>query len=275
MERSSVPQRGAPVPSRLFVLVLVSLFAPSIVPAQTPSSSFRTEALSEGTSPGGRDLIATNTISVRELSIPEKARRSFQKGTLLLAAGNSTGSIVELKRAIAAYHSYYEAYYQLGEAQLIAGSSQDAADAFSKSIELSGGRFARAYFSLSLILCHDKNFAEADTLAKTGLSLEPSSLLGQFSLSWAEMGLGRTATAEKILREVLQRKEDFREARLLLAEIHRRENDLPELLLDVDAYLKLDSSSPASSQLRTLRDYALQSLGQPANKISVATNSQP
>jgi tetratricopeptide (TPR) repeat protein len=263
------------VPSRFFALVLAGLFAPSLVPAQTSSSSYRSEALSEGALSGERDLIAANTVSVRELSIPEKARRSFQKGTLLLAAGNSTGSIVEFKRAIAAYHSYYEAYYQLGEAQLTAGSSQEATDAFSKSIELSGGRFARAYFALSLMLSHDKNFAEAGTLAKTGLSLEPGSLLGQFSLSWAEMGLGRTASAEKILREVLQRKQDFREARLLLTEIHRRQNNFPELLSDVDAYLKLDSTSPASAQLRTLRDYALQSLGQPGNKTSVATNTQP
>ena len=88
-------------------------------------------------------------MSVRQLGIPEKARKSFEKGTQLLLRGNAARSIPEFKRAIVEYPSYYEAYYQLGTAQLELGLGQDAADAFTKSIQLSAGTFARSYFALS------------------------------------------------------------------------------------------------------------------------------
>lgn len=215
------------------------------------------------------------SVSVRELSIPGKARKSFEKGIQLLAGGNAAGSIAEFTRAIAQYPSFYEAYYQLGAAQLNLGLGQDAADAFSKSIQVSDGRFAPPYFALSMVLSHESNFAEGDTLAKVGLSLEPGSLIGQFSLAWAELGLGHMGFAEKTLRGVLQRNPDFREARLLLLQAHHQQNNLPALIEDVEAYLKLDSDSAMSTRLRTAREDALRTLAQPSGKPLVAANAQP
>lgn len=255
------------LPGLLFLIPLVS--------AQTTAPNNRVGPLSERFGSIAPNVGDGNTVSVRDLSIPGKARRSFQKGARLLAEGNAAGSILEFERAIAAYNSYYEAFYQLGICKLILGESQEASDAFTKSIQLSEGRFAQSYFALSMILSHDRVFAEADTLAKTGLSLEPASLLGQFSLGWAEMGLGHTDFAEKTLREVLQRRENFREARLLLTEIHRQQNNLPEVIADVEAYLKQDSSSPTSAQLLTLRETALRALSQRGNKTSLIATAQP
>lgn len=216
-----------------------------------------------------------DTVSVRDLIIPEKARRSFEKGTRMLAAGDAEASIAEFKRAISAFHNYYEAYYQMGTAQVFLGLPQEAEDAFNKSIQLSDGRFAMPYFGLSMVLCHENNFGEGDTLAKTGLSLSPNSLIGQFSLGWAELGLGRLTLAEKTLHEVLQRKPNFPEARLLLLEIHRRQSSLPELVDDIEAYLKLDTTSPTSVQLRALRELALHALMQSGNLPPVPPPPKP
>ena len=261
--------------SSFFAFLLAAFSSPFLSLAQTSNPVQPMRALSEGVVPSGSSLVAGNTVSVRELRIPEKAHRSFEKGTHLLAAGDATGSVAELNRAIAAYPTYYEAYYQLGTARLILRQGQDATDAFTKSIQLSDGRFAQPYFALSMILSHSNNFAEGDTLAKTGLSLEPNSLIGQFSLSWAEMGLGRMSVAEKTLRDVLLRKENFRQARLLLTEIDRRQNNLAEVVADVEAYLKLDSTSPTSAQLRTLRDVALRSLAQSESNRSFVAAARP
>ena len=215
------------------------------------------------------------TVSVRELSIPEKARKSFEKGTRMLAAGDAEASIAEFRRAIAAFQSYYEAYYHMGTAQVYLGLAQEAEDAFQKSIQLSDGRFAMPYFGLSMILCHEKNFGEGDTLAKTGLSLDPDSLMGRFSLSWAEMGLGRLGVAEKNLRDILQRRPNFPEARLMLLEIHRRQRSVPDMIDDIEGYLKLDSTSPTSVQLRALREIALRTMAQSDNPPLAAAATKP
>ena len=257
--------------SRLVALLFSALFTPFILSAQTWVQTFPNTSVDDST-----NMVSSAdryTISVRELSVPQTARKSFDKGTRLLDGGNPAASIPEFQRAVAEYHFFAEAYYQLGRAQMTLGLAQDATEAFSKAIEASDGRFALPYFALSMLLCQQDKFAEGDTVAKTGLSLDPGSLTGQFSLGWAELGLGRVAIAEKTVREVLRRKANFRQARLLLVEIHRRTKDFPELLTDIEAYLKLDSSSPTSARLRALRESTLQSLAQSQSNSSLVGRS--
>jgi tetratricopeptide (TPR) repeat protein len=215
------------------------------------------------------------TVSVRELKIPEKARKAFEKGMERLAGNDAEGSVVEFERAIAAYPAYDEAYYKLGAAQLDLGRGSEAGEAFRKAIEKSDGHFAGAYFALGLVLCRQGTFAEAETLARTGLTLDPSSVPGEFALAWAEFGLHRLADAEKSAREVLLRRGNFAEAHLLLAEIHRQENNLSALVEDLDAYLKLDGTSARSAQLRTLRESAARSLAQAEKTATVVASAKP
>lgn len=259
--------------SRLVALLFTALFTPILLPAQTWVQTIPTSP-ADGSA---NSMISTDryTISVRELSVPQKARKSFDKGTRLLDGGNAAASIPEFQRAVADDRFFAEAYYQMGRAQMSLGLAEDASDAFSKAIEASDGRFALPYFALSMLLCQQDKFAEGDTVAKTGLSLDPNSLTGQFSLGWAELGLGRLVIAEKTVREVLRRRADFRQARLLLVEIHRRTKDFPELLTDIEAYLKLDGSSPTSARLRTLRDSARQSLARSVSESTLAGQVQP
>jgi tetratricopeptide (TPR) repeat protein len=223
-------------------------------------------------SPAG---VAGYTVSVRELKIPAKARKAFEKGMRMVVGKNAAGSIAEFQKAIAAYPAYYEAYYRMGAAELDLKRGTEATEAFLKAIELSEGHYAAAYFALALVFCHDNRFAEADTLAKTGLSLEPAASSGQFALGWAELGLGRLAIAEKAIRATLERKADFREGWLLLIEIHRRGNHLPEVVQDVDAYLKLDAAGAVSDRLRKLREEAQRAMAQADDKTAVIAATQP
>jgi tetratricopeptide (TPR) repeat protein len=215
------------------------------------------------------------TVSVHELRIPGKARKAFEKGLERQAKKDAAGSIAEFERAIAAYPSYYEAYFKLGTAQLDLGRGSEATEAFRKAIELSEGHYAMAYFALGMVLCNGNNFAEAETLARTGLSLDPASTAGAFALAWAEFGLNRLADAERDTQDLLRRRPDFPEARLLMAEIHRRENNLPALVEDLDGYLKLDGTSPKSAQLRALRDDVARSLMPAEKKPAVIASVKP
>jgi len=266
---------------------LAVLFIPFLGSAQNPdhrqdssldnetSRGVATRALPPTSPREAPRTVPGDTVSVHELSIPGKARKAFDKGVRLRMKNDAAGSIAEFQRAVEAYPSYYEAYYQIGNAQLDLEHGGEAAAAFSSAIRVSDGQFAKGYFALALVLCKEGNFSEADTLAKTGLSLEPSATLGELALGWAELGLGRLSIAEKALREALAQKADVREARLLLLETHRRESKLPELVEDVDAYLKLDASSAMSGQLRKLRDEAQARMGKTDDKGAIVARTQP
>jgi len=256
--------------SKWMFLPLVFLLFPPLGNAQIPRSSGRAGKEPEKSTGG-----PMGTVSVSELRVPEKARKSFEKGMRLLARKESGASIEEFRKAIEQYPSYSQAYYEMGTAQLDLGDGHEAGEAFLKAIETSDGHFARAYFALSMVESHDNRFAEAETLARTGLSVEPDSSIGQFSLGGAQWGLGRAGMAEKTLRSVLERHADFREARLLLIEMERRSGKLEELVQDIDAYLKVDRGSATSAQLAKLREEARLTLARSATTTEIAAKAEP
>src|SRR5713101_6039558 len=53
-------------------------------------------------------------VSVRELKIPSKARREYEKGVGSLAKKDIAGSLMHFTKAAEAFPDYYEAYYHVG-----------------------------------------------------------------------------------------------------------------------------------------------------------------
>jgi tetratricopeptide (TPR) repeat protein len=209
---------------------------------------------------------APSMVSVRELRIPEKAIKAFNKGTLFLTTKNSAASIPEFERAIKAFPNFYEAYYKLGIAELDLQRREDARAAFGKSIELSDARFAPPYFGLGLALCGEKLILEAETSIRIGLGLDPTDAAGNFTLAWVLYSASRFSDAEKSARQAILYSANFAMAYLLLGQIHLRQNNLPALVEDLDTYLQLAPDSPQSVAARTIRTQAqhflaLQNLG--------------
>ena len=206
-----------------------------------------------------------NVISVRELSIPPKAQHAFEQGLECLAKKDAAGSLVHFQHAVAEYAGYYEAYDRMGAADLKLWRVADAELAFRKAIDLSGGQFAHPLIALGAILNEQEKFAEAESVTRKGLNLEPDSWSGHYYLGLALFGLNRMVDAEKSAREALHWKSDFPEAELLLADIHGREADYHSLVNDLDAYLKLVPDSPSTARIKALREtvqnllYGLQS----------------
>jgi tetratricopeptide (TPR) repeat protein len=193
-------------------------------------------------------------VSVRELRIPVKARNAFEKGLERLAKNDAVGSRTQFLRATTAFPNYYEAYYHIGVADLRLGREEEAAQAFQKAIDLSGGRYARAQFALGLLLCRRVEYAEAETVIRRGLDVDGSSATGHFFLSVALFHLNRLEEAEKSAREALLRKPGFAWAYLVLADVHARRGEYGMQLHDLDAYLKLEPDGPASKRVREIRE---------------------
>lgn len=199
--------------------------------------------------------------SVRELQIPEKARKACESGTQRFAAKDAAGSVPEFQKAIRTFPGYYEAYVKLGAAELDLERWGDAEAAFRKANELSGGHYALANFGLGLILATvTKQFAEAEAVVRTGLATAPADVTGHFVLAWVLYSTARLQEAEESAREAVSSNPNLAGARLLLAQIHFQERNFSAAVEDIDAYLNMGVSGSEEERVRGIRAEALRAL---------------
>ena len=195
----------------------------------------------------------SHVVSVRELSIPAKARKAFQEGLELRAKKNPSGSLAHFQRAVAEFPSYYEAYAQMGLAYLQLGQAAQAEKALRQSIELSGDSSADVDFALSSLLLDQGQFAEAEKVIRRGLGLAPTSWLGHFQLARALLGMKRVEEAGQSAEKARSLKPDSSMTFLLLANIHLAQEEYAAQLRDVDEYLRLDPNGAFSARAREIR----------------------
>jgi tetratricopeptide (TPR) repeat protein len=215
----------------------------------------------------------SSEISARELRIPGKARKSFNKGTTLLAEKNSAASIPEFQRAIKAFPNFYEAYYKIGIAELSLRHHGEAQAAFEKSIEVSHGRYPPADFGLGIALCLQQQFADAESAIRRGLDLDPAEAEGYFTLAWVLLNAARVPDAEKSARQAILLRADFADAYLLLGQIHLRQGNTSALVSDLDAYLQLDPSGPRSTEATAVRTQAQRLLAKQRSAVPVVAGT--
>lgn len=203
-----------------------------------------------------------SAVSVRELSIPVKAREAFKNGLMLLAKQDTPGALKSFEQAVKRFPGYYEAYHQIGMAYLELGHREDAEQAFKRSIELSSGRYAPAQIALGAVFCDRGKFIEAERSIREGLELDDAPWLSHYVLAKALFGLGRWDEAERSIHEVIARKSDLPESYLLLSGIHFNQDNYVALLDDLDDYLRLDGESSTAAEVRTLREKVKLALAQ-------------
>jgi tetratricopeptide (TPR) repeat protein len=213
------------------------------------------------------------TISVRDLKIPAKARNAYIKGTQRFDQQDWSGSVAEFQRAIAAYKDFYEAYYKIGLANLELRLGAEAEAAFRKAIELSEGRFAPALFGLGLTLGNAGQFDDALAFIRSGLTLEPTSARGNFTLAWVLYTAGRVVEAEKSAKLAVLYSPNFAIGHLLLAQIDRKLNRPSEMVEELDAYLRLEPEGPRSAGVRAVRDQVARAMP-PASVETAAAGSE-
>jgi len=196
----------------------------------------------------------TNSVLVRNAAIPEKAFDAYEKGvTLLTIQSDYRGAIVQFERAIKVFPAYYEAFAQMGVAYDRLGDARSAEQALRKSIEISSGKYAEPLYLLAQILNDHDRFADAEKVARQGTTAEAESPKNHYELARALAGLKRDTEAEESAVKARTLKPDSPPIHLLLANIHRRLHNYRALLADLDAYLDLAPTGPASDQARTLR----------------------
>ena len=126
--------------------------------------------------------------------------------------------------------------------------------------ELSGGRYAQAQFGMGYLYYLQGNAAQAESITRRGLELDPDSADGYVILGMTLLRLNRVEEAERSAREALLRDPHHADAYLVLADTCARRQNYHEQIQDLDTYLKLDPAGPASKRAREVRAVAQQIL---------------
>lgn len=203
------------------------------------------------------------TVSLRELSIPQKARDSMGKGMALLhEKADYAGSIKEFERAIKAFPNYYEAYAQIGFAYMAMKDAAHSEEALRQSIVLSQEHYPDAFLFLAALFSTQRRFADAEPLARKAVDLAPDSWHAQSEMAQALLGLERPVDAEKYAQAAVKLQPDNPLLWLLLADVHSQLQNNPALIEDLDTYLKLAPKGAMAERARQGRDEAKQRLQQ-------------
>jgi tetratricopeptide (TPR) repeat protein len=197
------------------------------------------------------------TVSTRELKVPGSARNEYAKGLGSLEKKDLEGSLSHFTKAAQKYPDYYEAFYHMGVVETRLGHMDEAKQAFQKSIDLSGGRYAWAEFGFGYVLYREGKSEEAVTLIRRGLETDEGSPEAYLILGMAQLRLKRLDEAEKSAREVLLRNPKFAQAYLVLADTYGSSHDYRQQLEALNAYLNLEPNSPESEPVRQTRDVVL------------------
>lgn len=194
------------------------------------------------------DIPYAGTISLHEMSIPDKARKAYNKGVQQFSANDWGRSVLNAQRAIKFAPAFYEAYNLLGLAEARLENWDLAEAAYRKSIELSGDTFATPHFGLGMVLSQRAQFVEAEATILEGLRLDPADAKGHCGLALVLYLMGRFPEAERSAREAIRYQSTYSMPYFLLAKInHLRGNPAAEIE-DLKNYLKLEP--PLSTEAR-------------------------
>jgi thioredoxin-like negative regulator of GroEL len=196
---------------------------------------------------------SADSVSVKDLAIPETARAEFGKGEEALRAKNADESVKHFQKAIKLYDQYPQAYRMLGDALVEKQQLPEAEAALKKSIELQPD-LASAYFDLGALRNQTKNYSGAEEALKKGLDLTPDATVGKYELAKTYWAMGRWQDAAPLASDTVKALPDLAAAHVLLANIRLKLRDAPGALHEYQEYLRIEPQGSMAPQVRDMVD---------------------
>jgi len=192
-----------------------------------------------------------DSVSVKDLAIPEPARLEFKKGEEALRAKNADESVKHFQKAIKLYDPYPQAYRMLGNAYLQNQKWPEAESALKRSIELEPG-LAASYMDLGAVRNQTRNYAGAEEALKKGLELNPDSPGAKYELAKTYWSLGRWQDAAPLAADAVKALPDLAPAHVLLANIRLKQRDAAGALHEYQEYLRIEPQGAMAPQVREM-----------------------
>lgn len=143
---------------------------------------------------------AGSVVSLRQLSIPEKAHGEYQKAMARLAKHDSSGALDHLEKAVALAPQYAEALNTLGTIYYRRQEFPKAEAIFRRALQQSPESF-EPLVNLGGVLITERRYLEAMPFNQKAAQARPQEALAQGQLGWDYFYLNRDAEAWSISRK--------------------------------------------------------------------------
>jgi tetratricopeptide (TPR) repeat protein len=208
----------------------------------------------------GAEPYAIRPVSVRQLLIPDKARKEYRKGRKAQARGKTDEAIRHLEKAIEIHPDYAESFMQLGKIFADRSDFARALEAAKRAVVIDD-RNADGYNCLGYVYMKKKEYPKARKAFEKAIELlEPN--------WYAHLELGRLLLREKEVAEARPHLARAHELHPTLANVHLLlYNDLvllgrkQEALAEIDEFLTLFPKDPRIPKIRQVREALAKSLG--------------
>ena len=204
---------------------------------------------------------SSKSVSVKDLAVPEDARKEFTKGQESLTARNPDEGVNHFQKAIKLYPDYPQAYQMLGEAYLQKQDWQQAEFALKRSIELEP-KLTASYLDLGGLRNQMKNYPGAEEALKKCLELSPDSPAAQYELAKNYWATGRWQEAAPLAESAVKALPDLASAHVLLANIRLKQRNGAAALHEYQEYLRLEPDGDMAPQVRDMVAKLQKALGQ-------------
>jgi tetratricopeptide (TPR) repeat protein len=193
-----------------------------------------------------------HTISAREAaaSIPKKALQAYNRSVDLLKRGRTQQATEALKRAIAIFPEYVQAYNDLGVAYIKLDLIDDAIKALEKSASLDPKAF-NPRLNLGIANVRRQNFTGAEPHLRLAIEIDAGAPLAHLYLG---ITLWKTAHADEAEDELLKAlslgDSDVAIAHYYLGQLYARRDRLGEAVAELEAYLKHKPEAADAQRIR-------------------------
>lgn len=205
------------------------------------------------------------TTSMRELLVPPKAAKELRRSQSALLSGDIRSSAQHLERAVRIYPNYLAAHNSLGSRYIDLHEYEKAAAEFQKAIEIDP-HITQPLNNLSVALFLLQRYPDAEAAARRALDVDPHNSTSRYMLGCI------LATEKRNPLEAMERlretRNEFPDARLLLAQVLLRTGAVDEAENELRDYLKVpgvEKKQKVECWLARLTQIAISNCAMPSN----------
>ena len=193
-----------------------------------------------------------NAVSLRQLSIPDRALREFEQAHKDLERRDADSATTHLLKSVEIAPQFSAAWNTLGTIAYQTQQYNRAEECFRQALAQNADSY-EALVNLGGVLINLRKLEEARDANERAVSIRPNDALANAQLGMTYFGLGRFEVAEKDLDRAVQIDPGhFSHPQLMLVEIHLRKNEQLQAADDLENFLKHHPDWPQARELRTM-----------------------
>lgn len=193
----------------------------------------------------------SSSISVNELSVPQKASAEMNRGMDAYSKGDLEKAAAHFEKAVAEYSRYARAYDMLGAIAMKGSNRSKARELFSKAIQVDDA-FLPAYVDLARMDVQDQDYAASESLLAKVIAANPLMPDAVALLATAEFANKEydKALADVERAHALPNHEQFAEVHLMAGKVLRMQNHPEAAVAQFELFLKEKPDSPQGESVR-------------------------